>query len=67
MKTMSAREAKSAFVLLIDTARQEPVTIEKHGRPFIVVISFEEYQRLSGNAADEPTEPDGQGSASRAK
>lgn len=30
MKTMSAREAKNAFGLLIDTARQEPVTIEKN-------------------------------------
>lgn len=67
MKTMSAREAKNAFGLLIDTARQEPVTVEKHGRPVIVVMSFEDYQRLTGDAADDTTETHGQGSASRAK
>lgn len=67
MKAMSARESNNAFGLPIDTARQEPVTIEKHGRPVIVVMSFEEYQRLTGNAADETTETHGQGSASRAK
>ncbi len=31
MKTMSAREAKNGFGLMIDTARAEPVLIEKHG------------------------------------
>src|SRR5690606_31779803 len=46
MKAMSARESNNAFGLPIDTARKEPVTIEKHGRPVIVVMSFEEYQRL---------------------
>jgi hypothetical protein len=29
MKTMSAREAKNAFGLMIDTSRAEPVLIEK--------------------------------------
>lgn len=48
MKTMSAREAKNAFGLLIDTARAEPVLIEKHGRGVVVVISIEEYERFSG-------------------
>ena len=46
MKTMSAREAKNAFGLMIDTARAEPVRIEKHGRGVVVVISVEEYERL---------------------
>jgi prevent-host-death family protein len=46
MKSMSARDAKNSFGLLIDTARVEPVTIEKHGRPVVVVLSTEEYQRL---------------------
>ncbi|MER9972076.1 type II toxin-antitoxin system prevent-host-death family antitoxin [Mesorhizobium sp. M0060] len=32
--------------MLIDTARAEPVTVEKHGRPVVVVISVEEYSRL---------------------
>ena len=46
MKTMSAREAKNAFGLMIDTARAEPVRIEKHGRGVVVVVSVEEYERL---------------------
>ncbi len=47
MKIMSAREAKNAFGLMIDTARAEPVLIEKHGRGVVVVVSVEEYERLS--------------------
>lgn len=47
MKTMSAKEAKNGFGLLLDTARAEPVTIEKHGRPVVVVVSVEEYERLA--------------------
>ncbi len=30
----------------MDTARAEPVIVEKHGRPFVVVLSVEEYERL---------------------
>lgn len=47
MKTLSAREAKNRFGYLIDTARQEPVSIEKHGRPVVVVLSIEDYERLA--------------------
>lgn len=46
MKNMSAKEAKNGFGLLLDTARAEPVTIEKHGRPVVVVVSVEEFERL---------------------
>lgn len=46
MKTMSAREAKNGFGLMNDTARAEPVLIEKHGRGVVVVVSVREYQRL---------------------
>ena len=51
MKSMSAKEAKNGFGLLLDTARAEPVTIEKHGRPVVVVLSTEEYARLSGRSS----------------
>ncbi len=50
MKTMSAREAKNAFGLMIDTARAEPVLIEKHGRGVVMVIAVEEYARLTVHA-----------------
>jgi len=46
MRTMSAKDAKNAFGLLLDTARAEPVSIEKHGRRVVVVLSVEEYERL---------------------
>jgi prevent-host-death family protein len=46
MKSMSAKDAKNAFGLLLDTARAEPVTVEKHGRPVVVVLSVEEFKRL---------------------
>jgi prevent-host-death family protein len=56
MKTMSAREAKNAFGLLIDTARAEPVMIEKHGRGVVVVVAVEEYERLAGRARRSDTD-----------
>ena len=46
MKSVSAREAKYGFGKLIDTARAEPVTVEKHGRAVVVVLAVEEYERL---------------------
>jgi prevent-host-death family protein len=46
MKSMSSKDAKNGFGRLLDTARGEPVTIEKHGRPFVVVLSVDEYDRL---------------------
>jgi len=46
MKTMSAKNAKNGFGLLIDAARAEPVTIEKYGRAVVVVMAAEEYERL---------------------
>lgn len=49
MKSMSAKEAKNAFGLLLDTARAEPVIIEKHGRRVVVVLSVEEYEALASN------------------
>ena len=46
MPSMSANDAKARFGQLLDTARREPVTIEKHGRPVAVVISKEEYDEI---------------------
>jgi prevent-host-death family protein len=57
MKAMSARDAKHQFGLLIDTARAEPVVIEKHGRPVVVVVAVEEFERLKAlddAATDKP-------------
>lgn len=49
MQRMSARDAKNGFGRLVDTARAEPVAIEKHGRPVVVVLAIEEYERLVAN------------------
>ena len=46
MKSVSARDAKYGFGRLIDLARAEPVTVAKHGRPFVVVMAVEEFERL---------------------
>ena len=46
MQTLSARDARYNFGRLIDMARSEPVTVEKHGRAVVVVLAVEEYERL---------------------
>lgn len=52
MQTLSAKDAKYGFGRLIDLARAEPVAVAKHGRPVVVVMAVEEYERLK--ALDEP-------------
>ncbi len=42
----AARDAKNNFGQLLDTARQEPVIIDKKGRPVAVLMATEEYERL---------------------
>lgn len=49
MQSMSAKDAKYGFGRLIDLARSNPVTVEKHGRPVVVVMAVEEYERLREN------------------
>lgn len=57
MQSMSARDAKNSFGKLIDMARAEPVTIEKHGRTVVVVLSIESYElMLSSNVTFVPLE-----------
>jgi prevent-host-death family protein len=46
MLSMSAKDAKYGFGRLIDLARSEPVVVEKHGRPVVVVMAVEEFERL---------------------
>lgn len=47
MKGTTATKAKNRFGELLDMSIAEPVAIEKKGRPVAVLLSFEEYQRLS--------------------
>jgi len=42
----TATEVKNKFGKFSDIARNEPVIVEKTGRKSIVLIAFEEYERL---------------------
>ncbi len=59
MKTLTAKDAKYGFGRLIDLARAEPVAVAKHGRPVVVVMAVEEYERLKvieiGHADSRPS------------
>lgn len=50
MQHISARDAKNGFGRLIDLARAAPVSVEKYGRPVVVVLSVEEYERLAAKS-----------------
>ena len=48
MQDIQLRDAKATLSAVIDRARRgEPSIITRHGRPEAVVLSFEEWQRLS--------------------
>lgn len=42
----ASTEVKNRFGEFMDKAQREPVTIEKTGRSYAVLVGFEEYQRL---------------------
>ena len=45
MKTITALEAKNRFGEVLETAQRQPVSITRNGRPSVVMISAESYQR----------------------
>ncbi|WP_019584376.1 type II toxin-antitoxin system Phd/YefM family antitoxin [Thioalkalivibrio sp. ALE16] len=46
MRTVSASEAKQGLAGVIESARKEPVIIQRQKRDVAVVLSPEEYERL---------------------
>ena len=44
------RDANYGFGRLIDLARAAPVAVAKHGRPVVVVMAVEEFERLNVSA-----------------
>jgi len=52
MKTLTAKDAKYGFGRLIDLARAAPVAVAKHGRPVVVVMAVEEFERLKALDAE---------------
>jgi prevent-host-death family protein len=48
MREIQLRDAKATLSAVIDQARKgEPSVITRHGRPEAVLLSFEDWQRLS--------------------
>jgi antitoxin Phd len=51
MKIIAATDAKKRFGELIDMAQSEPVRVQRHGRDVAVVLSPDEFRRLSEAAS----------------
>ena len=47
MKSQTATHAKTQFGQLLDMATKEPIAIQKSGRNVAVIMSFEDYKRLT--------------------
>ena len=45
MKTVSALDAKNRLGELLDAAQRQPITVTRNGRPSVVVVSAESYDR----------------------
>lgn len=52
MKTMSIAEAAAAYGTAVADL-QQPLILQQEGRPFAVLVSFEEYQHWQALALDE--------------
>lgn len=48
-KSISTTEFMRDFGKYHDEARQHPITLTKHGRPSVVVISADLYERMTSN------------------
>ncbi|AFZ48394.1 prevent-host-death family protein [Cyanobacterium stanieri PCC 7202] len=47
MRFVSATEAKQTFGNIINQAQREPITIQKQNRDVAVIMSMEDYQRIT--------------------
>jgi antitoxin Phd len=47
MKLFTAKDAKTNFGQLLDTAIREPVSISRNGRQVAVILSAQDYERLA--------------------
>lgn len=45
-RTWSAQDAKNRFSEVVEAARRKPQTVTKHGKPAVVVVAADEYDRL---------------------
>jgi prevent-host-death family protein len=42
----SIQDAKDRFSAVVEAARREPQTVTKHGKPAVVIVAADEYDRL---------------------
>ena len=42
----SIQDAKNRFSEVVEAARRRPQTVTKHGKPAVVVVAADEYERL---------------------
>jgi len=47
MQTISSSEARNNLAAMLDKAQHEPIAIQKQGRNAAVLLSYEEYERLT--------------------
>ena len=47
MEIISSSEVRNNFAAMLDKAQHEPVTIQKQGRNAAVLLSYEEFERLT--------------------
>ena len=47
MKSLSATSAKNRFGQLVNMAQAEPVRIQRHGRDVAIVLSPQEFHRMT--------------------
>jgi prevent-host-death family protein len=52
MKTIGALDAKNRFGELIEAAQRQPVAVTRNGRPSVIVVSAESYERRRRLARD---------------
>ena len=45
----SIQDGKDGFSALVDAAREKPQTVTKHGKPTVVVVAVEEFERKFGS------------------
>jgi antitoxin Phd len=45
-QSWSIQDAKNRFSEVVEAARRKPQTVTKHGKPAVVVVAADEYERL---------------------
>jgi prevent-host-death family protein len=45
-RNWSVQDAQNRFSEVVEAARREPQTVTKHGKPAVVVVAVDEYERL---------------------